>query len=171
MSDHSLTSLLAGLILLRNNCNNYTIDMRDWPRLGFAYTVRCTALWAYGSGVGRSLEQAATRALNDMRKRKAKLHTGGASPVNIDDIIDPIDRSHITAADVQHAKDELDRLLPTRDKCVFCCRTQPIIDDYKLLNIVNDRKYDLCHDGGMGFCIERDEMFKLVKAYRELRSV
>jgi len=54
-------------------CTDYSIYKRDWPRHGFQYEVRVWRFFAYGSGVGITLENAINRALKHMEKNDSKI--------------------------------------------------------------------------------------------------
>ena len=59
--------------ILEKQCTDYSVHMRDWPRHGFRYEVRTCYLFACGSGVGRTLEEAIKRSLKNMEKNFKKL--------------------------------------------------------------------------------------------------
>jgi len=48
---------------LEHKTTDYSIFMRDWPRLGFRYHVRATRFFSRGSGLGSTLGEATYRAL------------------------------------------------------------------------------------------------------------
>ena len=69
--------------ILHFNCTDFDIINRDWPTWGgwtknwTPYQVRASAFFCHGRGVGRTMTQAARRAVRSMRRHKAKMRKAG----------------------------------------------------------------------------------------------
>ncbi|OPZ66114.1 MAG: hypothetical protein BWY85_00050 [Firmicutes bacterium ADurb.Bin506] len=61
------------IALLESNCTDWSVHNRDWPRHGARYEVWAIHFFALGKGAGRTLGEAAQRAVAHMRRMDAKI--------------------------------------------------------------------------------------------------